>query len=323
LLAEDQIPTAALGAGVLVILIPFARHLYRIYHLRALSSTAPPELQAITVHIVDDINAKLRLCVNKTLEVHILKRSDGQPVSIVQRYRKLVIVFRPDFAALAILKPRVAGALLAHKLSHPFQWDTRFGHFWCQTSIVAFGVLVAGSLLGVAILGGAVLFHVARHESADVKYVLPYFELQVFGVAFSFLILAWCFRIRRWIEYAADLSAVLVGYGVELMSLLELRRPQERPFRDRYGFSSYPSNAARLKRLTKYLGKVAAPETSQSHVPMEVPHEFVVAHANLRIKDYAYALITRVVPFMLPMGLLTDAYVTLADRMGGMRLPLY
>lgn len=299
--------------GVLLVLTFLLAHLYRVYRRPSRPTKISPRLQALTAEMIRELSRFLHLS-ERPLEVH-LDTEFKQPVAIKSRRHLTVLTFGADFAMKSEVQPRLAGALLAHELSHHFQWDTGFGHVWLQVSLSAGAGLCLISLFGCLIIGVRGVAELMGHHYAAYRYSLRYLAV---GLAFSSCFVACCLFAKRWLEYHADLTAVLCGYGPEMRALLGTLSAVPRSFLSRLRSAGYPSNAARLRRLSKVQSKF--PDTVFP-IGASIGSAAGVEVSRLRIADYAGALCIYVAPTMIVMGVATRLFVHFANKVGQIGLP--
>jgi len=285
-----MIGVAALGSMVLVV-GSYVWYLgVRIARGRR-SSPAFPELQVAVENAVAEINSNLGLS-RKRLEVRVGTGLSGAPVSILERRAKIVVIFRADFATLVTAQPRLAGAFLAHELTHPFQWDTRFGHFWFQTDRILTIALAFLALLAMLDLSRQALAELMQHHPSSAWRTAHYVALE--GLAFlSFIwVSLWFFIVTRWAEYSADLSAVLTGYGAEMSELLSKDVNATHSVWRWFWRLAYPSSLSRRKRITKICGEVGIGNERRISTPTSLPFR-----SQPTLLEYVAALFLRVIPF--------------------------
>jgi len=307
------------AAGMMVLVLgSFLCYLILRYVRRGRSSLAVPELQAVMEHAVNDVRKKLRLHRQQTIEVHVRNRPDGPPASILQQRRKLVVIFRPDFAVVTATRPRIARAFFAHELTHPLQWDTRFGKFWFQSDrllAIAVGFL---ALVAMFDLLRQTTVEALHHHYAAAWSTLHYVAMEGMAFVASVWSTLWFFIVRRWAEYSADLSAVLAGYTDEMVDLLGRESLSKRSLWSWFWLLSGPSNSSRLKRIENYHQRYPSLRTLTEGLDPE--HSVVRSEPKLR--EYVAALIFRVIPFFAAFMFIGVLFVVLEVWIADLPNPL-
>jgi hypothetical protein len=285
----------AASSGVMVMVAgSLLWYLVKRYLRNGSPSVAFPDLQLATEKALAEVNERLKLCQKKTVEVHVRNRISGSPASIRQERRKLVVIFRPDFAVLVGQKPGIARAFLAHELTHPFQWDTRFGHFWFQTQRLLAIIVTAFAFLAMLDLARQAGFEALRHDYSAAWQTLRYVAVEGLAVLSCVFVTLWFFTVTRWAEFCADLSAAIAGYVDDIVDLLGSAIGTKNSLWRRFWQLSRPSNISRLKRLQKYRAKLTSIQSDREgyNAPF-----WAGLSTQPGFKDYVFALFFRVIPF--------------------------
>jgi hypothetical protein len=311
--SDDWMVATAMLFGFSLVLLSLFWYAGRIYLFRSTNRPAPDSVTSVIKSAVKEVRDKLSYSSRSDLEVCISYGRKAPPVAIRQRRRKILISIRNDFAALGLLRPRVACAVIAHELTHVFQWDTLFGHAVFRVSITAF--VVSGSLGGLVALylGYLSVKSLLANDLETYSYDLHLVFAVLIGMTMGFLNALWSFAIRRWSEYVSDQSAVLSGYGEELTLLLKADK-QRRSLRERLGFSMYPSSFSRLRRIKKHLTALAASNGEDG----SLSHAELSALTRLRLSDYLASIFLRVGPLTVPLMLADLILILLAISVGGL-----
>jgi hypothetical protein len=230
-------------------------------------------------------------------------------VSVVHHRRQLLVRFHPDVAALVLLRPRNLTALFAHELTHSYQGDTRFGHLWYQVALKTSLALLALYSTVLAIVAGIAGVSMIQGHALTRIYSLPMFVLLALGIPYSGGLIAFCFLLRRWMEYSADLSAVLAGHGQEMLALLSLTaHHKQRPWERFAVFSEYPTLQQRVRRLKKYETETGPGDGT---LPPKPPREWT----RITFWDYFRALFTILIPSNAPMIVMAAAFTQYAQSL--------
>jgi hypothetical protein len=218
----------------------------------------------------------------------------------------VIVRLHPDIVALVLLKPKALGALLAHELTHSLQWDTSIGYIWYIVSIAACFVLAVPDTILLAVAAG-IAWRQGILES------LPYFEVSLLGALYTLGLAAFCFLIRRWMEYSADISAVLTGYGSQMIMLLSTHRTsKKRPWLRRI-LSAYPTPEERLVRLEKIVG------IQNEMINLSVDECFENLGPNctrIRLRDYGHAFLFSIIPTCAPMAVFAFVFIRVSEQLG-------
>jgi len=250
-------------------------------------------LEAIANEVLPQIYANIAEIAPKVISVH-LSRS-GPSIGVTQRRKTLILTVRPEMAAVILLRPKLMGALLAHELTHAAQWDTSLGHVWYRLTLMfcyllspLYGLLIIGFLAGAIVES----LHNGTSIAANVFILIGVITVCLLVTLGTIM---FALTIRRWMEYSADITAALAGFGDELVEVLKLCPPSRVRCWLRRTFSAYPTPSERIFSLARVLqgGEIHQESARTVGVNLQM--------TKLRLFDYLRGLFFLLIPTMLPM----------------------
>jgi len=304
------LPVALLFGGLIVF------HLWGVRKSTRRVLSHSPVLEALASGVLPQIRSRLAPASNREIDIYL--DPNGLPMEVTRRRKRLIVNLHPELAAFVLFRPKAMGGLLAHEMTHSFQWDTTLGHVWYRVSVFGFGALLALYVLLSLLFGVVAVAELLKGRMAEVTNILPYLAVFLLGIPYSLGGGAFCFAIRRWMEYSADVSAVLAGYGSELATLLSLSRPFQQRSLVRRIFSAYPTTGERWARLTRIVGSANELDGSDQ---LNESDSSVHNSTEIRFPDYIKGLFLSLLPAMAPMVLLATFFAYFVNSTNVAQVP--